>query len=86
MADGLLEKTQVENAFSRYVSKNIAKEIMGNLEHIQLGGTHVEGSVIFADIVSFTELSENHPAETISSMLNDYFSCNILCCNDSKIN
>lgn len=74
MADGLLEKTQVENAFSRYVSKNIAKEIMGNLEHIQLGGTHVEGSVIFADIVGFTELSENHSAETISSMLNDYFS------------
>ena len=74
MADGLLEKTQVENAFSRYVSKNIAKEIMGNLEHIQLGGTHVEGSVIFADIVGFTELSEKHSADTISAMLNDYFS------------
>ncbi|MCW8899506.1 MAG: HAMP domain-containing protein [Gammaproteobacteria bacterium] len=74
MADGLLEKTQVENAFSRYVSKNIAKEIMGNLEHIQLGGHHVEGSVIFADIVGFTELSEKHPAEKITSILNDYFS------------
>jgi adenylate cyclase len=74
MADGLLEKTQVENAFSRYVSKNIAKEIMGNLEHIQLGGHHVEGSVIFADIVGFTQLSEKHPAEEISSILNDYFS------------
>lgn len=74
MADGLLEKTQVENAFSRYVSKNIAKEIMGNLEHIQLGGTHVEGSVIFADIVGFTELSENHSAEKITGVLNDYFS------------
>lgn len=74
MADGLLEKTQVENAFSRYVSKNIAKEIMGNLEHIQLGGQHVEGSVIFADIVGFTELSERHPAEKITGVLNDYFS------------
>ncbi|MFK5913489.1 MAG: adenylate/guanylate cyclase domain-containing protein [Woeseiaceae bacterium] len=74
MANGLLEKTQVENAFSRYVSKNIAKEIMSNLEHIQLGGTHVEGSVIFADIVGFTTLSENHSAETISAVLNDYFS------------
>ena len=74
MANGLLEKTQVENAFSRYVSKNIAKEIMGNLEHIQLGGTHVEGSVIFADIVGFTALSENHSAEEITSVLNDYFS------------
>ena len=74
MADGLLEKTQVENAFSRYVSKNIAKEIMGNLEHIQLGGHHVDASVIFADIVGFTELSENHSAEKITGVLNDYFS------------
>jgi len=74
MANGLLEKTQVEDAFSRYVSKSIAKEIMGNLEHIQLGGTHVEGSVIFADIVGFTQLSENHSAEEITSVLNDYFS------------
>lgn len=74
MANGLLEKTQVENAFSRYVSKSIAKEIMSNLEHIQLGGHHVEGSVIFADIVGFTELSEKHPAEKIAGVLNDYFS------------
>lgn len=74
MADGLLEKTQVENAFSRYVSKNIAKEIMGNLEHIQLGGHHVDASVIFADIVGFTALSEKHSAEKITGVLNDYFS------------
>jgi adenylate cyclase len=74
MANGLLEKTQVENAFSRYVSKNIAKEIMNNLEHVELGGRHVEASVIFADIVGFTELSEQHPAEKITGILNDYFS------------
>lgn len=80
MADGLLEKTQVENAFSRYVSKNIAKEIMGNLEHIELGGHHVEGTVIFADIVGFTALSEKHSAETITSVLNDYFSYISLAC------
>ena len=74
MANGLLEKTQVENAFSRYVSKNVAKEIMNNLEHIHLGGHHVEASVIFADIVGFTQLSEKHPSEVITGILNDYFS------------
>ena len=74
MANGLLEKTQVENAFSRYVSKNIAKEIMNNLEHVQLGGRHLEGSVIFADIVGFTQLSEQYSAEIITEVLNDYFS------------
>lgn len=80
MADGLLEKTQVENAFSRYVSKNIAKEIMGNLEHIHLGGHHVQGTVIFADIVGFTALSEKHSAEIITGVLNDYFSYISLAC------
>lgn len=74
MATGLLEKTQVENAFSRYVSKNIASEIMENLEHIQLGGRHVDASVIFADIVGFTELSEKYPAEKVAHILNEYFS------------
>lgn len=74
MANGLLEKTQVENAFSRYVSKNVAKEIMNNLEHIHLGGHHVEASVIFADIVGFTQLSEKYPSEVITGILNDYFS------------
>lgn len=80
MADGLHEKTQVEDALSKYVSKNIADEVMGNLTNIQLGGQHVEGSVIFADIVGFTELSENHPAEKIASILNDYFSYISLAC------
>lgn len=74
MANGLLEKNQVENAFSRYVSKNIAKEIMSNIDHVELGGRHLEGSVIFADIVGFTQLSEQHSSEIITDVLNDYFS------------
>jgi len=80
MADGLYEKTQVESALSKYVSKNIANEVMGNLTNIQLGGQHVEASVIFADIVGFTELSENYPAEKIAGILNDYFSYIALAC------
>lgn len=80
MADGLYEKTQVEEALSRYVSKNIATEVLGNLTNNQLGGQHVEGSVIFADIVGFTQLSENYPAEQIASILNDYFGYISLAC------
>lgn len=80
MADGLYEKTQVESALSKYMSKNIANEVMGNLTNIQLGGQHVVASVIFADIVGFTELSENYPAEQIAGILNDYFSYITLAC------
>lgn len=74
MADGLLQKSQVENAFSRFVSSNVAKQIMENLDHIQLGGKHVEGSVLFADIVGFTSMSEQLPAEDVAELLNEYFS------------
>lgn len=80
MANGLHEKLQVESALSKYVSKNIANEVMGNLKNIQLGGEHVQASVIFADIVGFTELSENYPAEEIAGILNDYFSYITLAC------
>ena len=37
MADGLLKKSQVETIFSRYVSRNVAKEIISNLEGVELG-------------------------------------------------
>ncbi len=73
MATDLLEKEQVENAFSRFVSSSVAKQILSNLNHIQLGGKHVEGTVLFADIVGFTSFSENHPASEVASLLNEYF-------------
>ncbi len=73
MASDLLEKSQVESAFSRFVSPSIAKQIMNNLDHIKLGGKHVEATVLFADIVGFTRLSENLPASEVAEMLNEYF-------------
>jgi len=73
MADDLLEKSQVENAFSRFVSPTIAKQIMNNLEHVKLGGKHVEATVLFADITGFTRLSENLPATEVADLLNEYF-------------
>ncbi|MDH3947990.1 MAG: HAMP domain-containing protein [Gammaproteobacteria bacterium] len=73
MANGLLEKSQVENAFSRFVSSNVAKQIMANLDEIQLGGKHVHGSVLFADIVGFTSLSEKLSPDEVANILNEYF-------------
>lgn len=73
MANGLLEKTQVENVFSRFVSPNVARQIMENLDHVRLGGEHVNGSVLFADIVGFTSISEELPPQEIADLLNEYF-------------
>ncbi|VAW68221.1 Adenylate cyclase [hydrothermal vent metagenome] len=74
MAKGLLQKTQVEDAFSKYVSSNVAQEVLANLEQVELGGKHVHASVLFADIVGFTSISEQLPPEEITKILNEYFS------------
>ena len=73
MANGLLEKNQVENAFSRFVSTKVAKQIMENLDSVSLGGKHVQATALFADIVGFTSLSEKLPAQEIATLLNEYF-------------
>ena len=73
MAESLLEKSQVENALSRYVSDNVAGEIMANLDHVKLGGRHVQASVLFADIVGFTNLSEDMTPREVADFLNEYF-------------
>ncbi len=74
MADGLLKKSQVEEVFSRYVSTSVARKIMENLDEVELGGKHVNATVLFADIVGFTSLSENLPPKDVASLLNEYFS------------
>lgn len=74
MADGLTEKNQVERAFSRFVSKKVAKQIMRDLEHVELGGSHVVGTVLFADIVGYTDISKRLSPRETAAMLNEYFS------------
>ncbi len=74
MADGLLHKESVEKAFSRYLSPTVAQEILGNLESIDLGGEQVEASVLFVDIIGFTELSQTMEPEKTNQLLNHYFS------------
>jgi adenylate cyclase len=74
MAEGMLEKSQVKNALSRYVSPGVARQIFSNLDNVVLSGKRVEGSVLFADIAGFTSISEKTQAEELVSMLNRYFS------------
>jgi adenylate cyclase len=74
MTEGLLRKEQVEQTFSRYVSPKVAKEVLKNLSKVKLGGEQVHASVIFADIVGFTSLSEKLPPDQVNKLLNEYFS------------
>jgi adenylate cyclase len=77
MNKGLLQKDKVEAFFSRYVSAQVANQVLkdlDNIESVKLGGEHVMASVFFADIVGFTSLSESLQPQEISELLNEYFS------------
>jgi len=74
MAEGMLERTQVKSALSRYVSPGVARQILSNLDNVALSGKRIEGSVLFADISGFTKISEKTRAEELVAMLNRYFS------------
>lgn len=73
MAAGLQEKDQVEDLLSRFVSPGVARLMMTDLDQVQLGGRETEATVIFADIVGFTQLSETLAPDEVANLLNDYF-------------
>ena len=73
MAHGMLEKDQVEQVLKRFVSPSVAHNMMADLDQVQLGGRDVHATVVFADIVGFTRLSETLAPDAIADMLNVYF-------------
>ena len=73
MALGLLQKDQVERVLSRFVSPRVASRMMADLDQVSLGGRQVDATVVFADIVGFTELSEQMKPDEVAEMLNGYF-------------
>ncbi|PKL48701.1 MAG: hypothetical protein CVV42_08645 [Candidatus Riflebacteria bacterium HGW-Riflebacteria-2] len=67
----LYERQQI----SQLVSRNVLDAITsGDDLMLRPGGSRVTASILFADIRSFTTLTEKYPPQDIVTMLNDYFS------------
>ena len=73
LAAGVRRNNQVEAALSRYVSPQVAQQVLADDANIALGGSSVVGSVLFCDIVGFTQLSESRQPAEVVALLNDYF-------------
>ena len=81
MAEGMLEKSQVKSALSRYVSPGVARQILSNLDDVGLSGKRIEGTVLFADITGFTQISEQIRPEELVCMLNRFFTLITCACS-----
>jgi len=70
------DKRFVKELFGRYISPQIANEIVSRADagELQLGGEQREVSVFFADIRGFTRISEQLSPEAVMQMLNSYLS------------
>lgn len=73
MGQDLVRKVQVEDMLRRVLDRDVANKLLAEIEPVKVGGDRVEATVLFADIVGFTALSESMSPEAVSEFLNDYF-------------
>jgi adenylate cyclase len=66
-------KRLVEDALCRYLSPGVARSVLAAPEGLHLGGRSIRGSVLFCDIVDFTQLSRSLSPEQVGGLVNDYF-------------
>jgi adenylate cyclase len=70
--DDITREKRIKSTMSRYMSKEVADQVLAAGETI-LGGKDQRVSILFSDIRSFTNISEEiGPRETVR-MLNEYF-------------
>lgn len=67
-------KEKIKQAMGKYLSNDIMKNVVSNIDDLKLGGKRVIVTVLFSDIRGFTSLSEKMSAEEVSMILNEYFS------------
>ena len=73
MARSLREKEMIKRAFTRYVSREVASEILKDPEHAVLREERREVTVLFCDMRNFTPLSERLPPEEVVLLLNEFY-------------
>ena len=85
-----VDKREVRDLFGKYVSPQVAGEILraSDANSVSLGGEERQVTVLFTDIRGFTQLSEQLAPDHIVDMLNRYFSVMIdrILANDGMIN
>jgi adenylate cyclase len=68
------KKIKIQKAMGKYLSHEVMQNVVDNIDNISLGGKRTDITVLFADIRNFTSISENMDADSVTMILNEYFS------------
>jgi adenylate cyclase len=71
MVEGLRERDNLRMTFGKYMTESVLEHLLSGKVH--LGGETLTATVLFADIRSFTTISEQMEAHALVSLLNEYF-------------
>ena len=73
MGESLLQKERIQRAFGRYASDYVLNTLLESPEGSELAGAEREVTIVFADIRSFTRMSEGLKAHDVVALLNEIF-------------
>jgi class 3 adenylate cyclase/PAS domain-containing protein len=68
------QRRAIRDAFARYLAPHVVEQLMRAPGGVALGGERATATILFADIVAFTELAERLDAEAVVDILNQFFS------------
>jgi adenylate cyclase len=71
--DDISDEKRLKSTMYRYMSQELAEQLLQTGDSAKLGGDRKEVSVLFSDIRSYTTLTESMEAEEVVNMLNEYF-------------
>jgi len=72
-----INKQQIRNMFSSYVSRSVAEEILRDPDKLELGGKTQNVTVMFTEIINFGELQKTVEPSALFASLNEYFAAAI---------
>ncbi|MBD1844624.1 GAF domain-containing protein [Cyanobacteria bacterium FACHB-63] len=71
--DDISDEKRLKSTMYRYMTQELAEQLLENPDAAKMGGDRKEVSVLFSDIRSYTTLTETLKAEEVVEMLNQYF-------------
>ena len=77
MVQGLVQREQLKETFGRYVTQQVADEILAG--RVALGGELRTATVLFSDIRDFTKMSEQLSPVDVVAFLNEYLGAMVDC-------